>query len=132
MRSHSPFSTDNERSEASERDLQDRLKAAGDSDGIDIRTLTQDLAGYREPHHGRSVFEILITIVPLVLLWLSMWFALKLGYGLYLLLAVPAAGFLVRLFMIQHATAANLDRCGRVALPAWISLAPTRRGVGQC
>src|SRR6202035_3476908 len=60
------------------------------------------LAGYREPHHGRSVFEILITIVPLVLLWLSMWFALKLGYGLYLLLAVPAAGFLVRLFAIQH------------------------------
>ncbi len=102
MCSHSPFSTDNERSEASERDLQDRLKAAGDSDGIDMRALTQDLAGYREPHHGRSVFEILVTIVPLVLLWLSMWFALKLGYGLYLLLAVPAAGFLVRLFMIQH------------------------------
>jgi len=99
---HSPFSIDNERSEASERDLQERLNAAGDSAGIDMRALTQDLAGYREPHHGRSVVEILITIVPLVLLWLSMWFALKLGYGLYLLLAVPAAGFLVRLFMIQH------------------------------
>jgi acyl-lipid omega-6 desaturase (Delta-12 desaturase) len=82
--------------------LQERLKAAGDSDGIDMRALTQDLAGYREPHHGRSVFELLITVVPLVLLWLAMWFALKLGYGLYLLLAVPAAGFMVRLFMIQH------------------------------
>jgi omega-6 fatty acid desaturase (delta-12 desaturase) len=82
--------------------LQERLKAAGESTGIDMRTLTQDLAGYREPHHGRSVVEILITVVPLILLWLSMWFALKLGYGLYLLLAVPAAGFLVRLFMIQH------------------------------
>ena len=97
-----PFSIDNERSEAPERDLQERLKAAGDSTGIDMRALTHDLAGYREPHHGRSVVEILITVVPLVLLWLSMWFALKLGYGLYLLLAVPAAGFLVRLFMIQH------------------------------
>jgi omega-6 fatty acid desaturase (delta-12 desaturase) len=101
-RPHSPFSTDNERSEASERELQESLKAAGDSTGIDMRALTQDLAGYREPHHGRSIVEILITVVPLVLLWLSMWFALKLGYGLYLLLAVPAAGFLVRLFMIQH------------------------------
>src|ERR1700722_13759168 len=99
---HSPFSIDNERSEGSERDLQERLKAAGDSDGIGMRALTQDLAGYREPHHGRSVVEILITIVPLVLLWLAMWFALKLGYGLYLLLAIPAAGFLVRLFMIPH------------------------------
>jgi omega-6 fatty acid desaturase (delta-12 desaturase) len=102
MRPHLPFSTDNERSEASEGDLQESLKAAGDSTGIDMRALTQDLAGYREPHHGRSIIEILITIVPLVLLWLAMWFALNLGYGLYLLLAVPAAGFLVRLFMIQH------------------------------
>jgi omega-6 fatty acid desaturase (delta-12 desaturase) len=100
-----PLSIEDERNaglSATERDLQERLKAAGDSDGIDMRALTQDLAGYREPHHGRSVFELLITIVPLVLLWLSMWFALKLGYGLYLLLAVPAAGFMVRLFMIQH------------------------------
>ena len=45
VRLHSPFSTDNERSEASERDLQERLKAAGDSDGIDMRALTQELAG---------------------------------------------------------------------------------------
>jgi omega-6 fatty acid desaturase (delta-12 desaturase) len=100
-----PLSIEDERNaglSATERDLQERLKAAGDFDGIDMRALTQDLAGYREPHHGRSVFELLITIVPLVLLWLSMWFALKLGYGLYLLLAVPAAGFMVRLFMIQH------------------------------
>ena len=102
MRPYSPFSIDNERSEAPERDLQERLKAGDDSTGIHMRALTQDLASFREPHHGRSVFELLITIVPLVLLWLSMWFALKLGYGLYLLLAVPAAGCLVRLFMIQH------------------------------
>jgi omega-6 fatty acid desaturase (delta-12 desaturase) len=102
MRLYSPFSIDNERSEAPERDLQERLKAGDDSAGIHMRALTQDLASFREPHHGRSVFELLITIVPLLLLWLSMWFALKLGYGLYLLLAVPAAGCLVRLFMIQH------------------------------
>ena len=31
-----------------------------------------------------------------------MWGALHIGYWLCLLLAVPAAGFLVRLFMIQH------------------------------
>jgi omega-6 fatty acid desaturase (delta-12 desaturase) len=31
-----------------------------------------------------------------------MWLSLQAGYGLYLLLAVPAAGFLVRLFMLQH------------------------------
>jgi omega-6 fatty acid desaturase (delta-12 desaturase) len=85
-----------------ERNLNNRSKADGDAPGIDMRTLTQALARCRDPHHGRSIFELFITIVPLVLLWLLMWRALDLGYGLYLLLAVPAAGFLVRLFMIQH------------------------------
>ena len=77
-------------------------KTSADPAAIDVRALSQALARYREPNHGRSILEILITAVPLVLLWLSMWFALHIGYGLYLLLAVPAAGFLVRLFMIQH------------------------------
>jgi len=60
------------------------------------------LAGYREPRTGRSVVEILVTAVPLIVLWVSMWASLSVGYWLALLLAVPAAGFLVRLFMIQH------------------------------
>jgi omega-6 fatty acid desaturase (delta-12 desaturase) len=68
----------------------------------DLRALAQELARYREPNLIRSVVEILMTIIPLILLWLAMWLALDLGYGLHLLLAVPAAGFLVRLFMIQH------------------------------
>ncbi len=68
----------------------------------EVRGLAQVLARYRQPNPGRSVVEILVTVVPLALLWLSMWFALNVGYWLCLLLAVPAAGFLVRLFMIQH------------------------------
>ena len=47
--------------------------------------------------------EIAITFVPLATLWVLAWAALHFGYWwLSLLLAVPAAGFLVRLFMIQH------------------------------
>jgi acyl-lipid omega-6 desaturase (Delta-12 desaturase) len=68
----------------------------------DLRALTRSLTRFRQPNNGRSIVEILITIVPFVLLWLSMWLVFHIGYGLYLLLAVPAAGFLVRLFMIQH------------------------------
>ena len=41
-----------------------------------------------------------MTAGPLVLLWLLMWATLDRGYWVCLLLAVPAAGFLVRLFMI--------------------------------
>ena len=51
---------------------------------------------------ARSTVEIVITAVPLVILWILMWAALGTGYWIGLLLAVPAAGFLVRLFMIQH------------------------------
>ncbi len=73
-----------------------------DAAAADLRALTQSLARYREPNHGRSIVEILITVAPFVLLWASMWMSLHIGYWLCLLLAVPAGGFLVRLFMIQH------------------------------
>jgi acyl-lipid omega-6 desaturase (Delta-12 desaturase) len=68
----------------------------------DLRSLTHILAGYREPSSARSIVEIVITLLPLVLLWVLMWASLNVGYWLCLLLSVPAAGFLVRLFMIQH------------------------------
>lgn len=60
------------------------------------------LARYREPSLRRSLFEIAVTLGPFVALWLAMWFALDVGYWLTLLLAIPTAAFLVRLFMIQH------------------------------
>ena len=64
--------------------------------------LTQTLARYRAPNPIRSIVELIITAGPLIVLWFLMWATLDLGYWLCLLLAVPAAGFLVRLFMIQH------------------------------
>lgn len=36
------------------------------------------------------------------MLWLMMWLSLDVHYAVTLLLAVPAAGFLLRLFLIQH------------------------------
>jgi acyl-lipid omega-6 desaturase (Delta-12 desaturase) len=69
----------------------------------DARNWTQILARYRSPNDARSIFEIAVTLVPLAGLWVLAWAALHFGYWwLSLLLAVPAAGFLVRLFMIQH------------------------------
>jgi len=85
---------------AAQRILNDTPISAGAL--ADLRALTHSLARYREPTHRRSVVEILITLVPFTLLWLLMWWSLRFGYAIYLLLAVPAAGFLVRLFMIQH------------------------------
>jgi omega-6 fatty acid desaturase (delta-12 desaturase) len=67
------------------------------------RRWTRILADYREPDHGRSIFEIAVTFVPFAGLWGLTWVAVHFGYWeLSLLLGIPAAGFLVRLFMIQH------------------------------
>jgi acyl-lipid omega-6 desaturase (Delta-12 desaturase) len=68
----------------------------------EARGWIQILARYRAPNPARSVIELVITAGPLVLLWFLMWATLDLGYWVCLFLAVPAAGFLVRLFMIQH------------------------------
>src|SRR4030081_368246 len=68
----------------------------------DARAWTQVLARYRQPSTGRGIVEIAITIVPLAALWVLAGATLDIGYWLALPLAIVAAGFLVRLFAIQH------------------------------
>jgi acyl-lipid omega-6 desaturase (Delta-12 desaturase) len=68
----------------------------------ELQRLPGVLRRYREPSLKRSVTEILVTAAPLAGLWVAMWGLMHVSYWLSLLLAVPAAGFLVRLFMIQH------------------------------
>ncbi len=60
------------------------------------------LLPYRTPSRWRSVIELAVTVVPLVALWAVSWVALAYGQWWGLVLTIPAAGFLVRLFMIQH------------------------------
>src|SRR3954469_8066252 len=64
--------------------------------------LKRALLRYSEPSVRRSLFELAVTAAPLLLLWVLMWLSLDVGYWLTLLLAIPAAGFMVRLFIIQH------------------------------
>ena len=68
----------------------------------EIRASAQLLARYREPDSARGVLELVITAVPLCVIWALIWAALDQGYWFAVLLEVPAAGLLVRLFMIQH------------------------------
>ncbi len=60
------------------------------------------LARYRDPDLASSLREIAVTFAPLVALWAAMWALTHVSYWLTLALALPAAGFLVRLFLIQH------------------------------
>ena len=69
----------------------------------DTRRWTRVLGSYRTPNHVRSVAELVVTALPLVTLWTAAWFTFSLGHGwASFLIAIPAAGFLLRLFMIQH------------------------------
>ena len=69
----------------------------------EARNWSQIFLRYREPSYGRSAIELAVSFGPLAALWVLMWLSYSFGYWwLTLLLAVPAAGFLVRLFMIQH------------------------------
>ncbi|MCX5493712.1 fatty acid desaturase [Kaistia dalseonensis] len=79
---------------------------------IDDKRLMQSLGRYREPRTARSIFELSVTLLPLLGIWLAMWVLLDVSYWLTLLLAAPAAAFLMRLFMIQH-------DCGHGAFFRW-------------
>jgi omega-6 fatty acid desaturase (delta-12 desaturase) len=68
----------------------------------DPRNWTRILAPYRETNVSRSLFELLVTAAPFLMFWVLMWASLAVSYWLCLLLAVPTAAFLMRLFMIQH------------------------------
>ena len=68
----------------------------------ETRALAQLLARYRQPNNARGIFELMITAVPFFIIWALMLVVVPRGHWIVLLLAVPAAGLLVRLFMIQH------------------------------
>lgn len=69
---------------------------------IDARQLLRDVAVFAKPVVSRSIFELAVTAVPFLLLWGAIWAAVAVGYWLGLLLAFPAGGLLLRLFVIQH------------------------------
>ncbi len=70
---------------------------------VSAQRWAQTLKRYHAPNHARSILEIAITAAPFAALWALAWAAVHFGYWqLLAALWILAAGFLVRLFMIQH------------------------------
>ncbi|MCL4153011.1 UNVERIFIED_CONTAM: hypothetical protein GTU68_056856 [Idotea baltica] len=59
-------------------------------------------AKYRSPNTNRSIAELAISLLGFAALWAVAVWALSISIWLTLLICIPAAGFLVRLFIIQH------------------------------
>lgn len=62
----------------------------------------QALSPFIGPDTRKSLFQLLSSAVPFFGLWYLSYLSLGVSYWLTLFLAVPTAGFLMRLFMIQH------------------------------
>lgn len=60
------------------------------------------VAQYQQPDVRISIWQIVNSFGGLFLCWVLMYLSLSVSYWLTLLLALPAAGFLVRIFIIQH------------------------------
>jgi omega-6 fatty acid desaturase (delta-12 desaturase) len=60
------------------------------------------LAPYAQPHLGRSLLDLATSVVPYLALSVLMCLALDVSYLLVLAIAVPAAGFLVRTYILFH------------------------------
>jgi len=67
-----------------------------------MRTVARRLGRYSKPNNARSLFEIAVTVTPLVVICVLAWIALDHHIWWGLALVPAAAAFLVRLFMIQH------------------------------
>jgi omega-6 fatty acid desaturase (delta-12 desaturase) len=64
--------------------------------------LPHSVLKYRQPNRLKSNWQIFNSLLPFCGLWYLMYLSLSWSYWLTLVLAVPTAGFLVRLFIIQH------------------------------
>ena len=60
------------------------------------------VAKYSFPDTWRSLWQVINSLVPFVVLWYLAYRSLAIGYWLTLVLVVPTAGFMVRLFIIFH------------------------------
>ena len=67
-----------------------------------IRRWARATSRYATPDRSRSIVQLLATIIPLGALWTAMTLCVEDAYWATLLLSIPTAAFLVRLFMIQH------------------------------
>ncbi|TNC49133.1 fatty acid desaturase [Rubellimicrobium rubrum] len=78
------------------------MSLAAPSPATASRSWPQRLARYHQPSTFRSTLEIVITVVPFMALWALTVLAVMNDHWWGLILTVPAAGFLVRLFILQH------------------------------
>lgn len=72
------------------------------SNSAKLSSLKKSVAPFEKNNRQTSIKQLLNTLGPLFLLWAAAYFSLSVSYWLTLLFAVPAAGFVIRTFIIFH------------------------------
>ena len=93
------------RTDTREKHMDDAVKcgcAEGGSGRLDTTLWRETLAPYARPDLRRSLFDVATSVVAYLALTAVMYAALDVSLLLVLVLAVPAAGFLMRTFIVFH------------------------------
>jgi len=68
----------------------------------DDRNWKEIIKNYQVPHAWKSIWQLCNSFLPFFIIWYLMFLSLDISYWITLILAIPAAGFSVRIFIIQH------------------------------
>jgi omega-6 fatty acid desaturase (delta-12 desaturase) len=69
---------------------------------LKARRLAAHCAAYRGAETRRAMIQLATTLVPFIVAVVAMFWSLEVSYLVTLALAIPTAGLLVRIFIIQH------------------------------
>ncbi len=67
-----------------------------------VKEIAKHCYGYKGADTSRSLFQLCSTLILFIALSALMYASLEISYALTLLLAIPTAGLLTRIFIIQH------------------------------
>lgn len=57
---------------------------------------------YNFPDRKKSIWQLINSICPFIGIWIMMYYSMQVSYWITIALAFPAAGFMVRIFIIFH------------------------------
>lgn len=96
----------------------------------DVAFSRDNVVRFQSPCRSKALWQLVNSVVPYILLWIAMVYAVEVSYWLVVPLAILAAGFLARIFIIfhdcGHASFFKSKRANRVTgtIAAFLNLTP--------
>ena len=78
------------------------MNALQENGSLSAKTWRKIVNDYQNPDIRKSVWQLMNTVIPYIILWILMVYLIEISYWLVIPLAVIAGGFVVRLFIFLH------------------------------